>query len=288
MAIRSVFVSKTTYPFFEEILITFHHFPGFALSQKRKCQIGLHQNFLAKYPEQKVLEISSASLMSLGSKLSAMNLKKRTKQGITSVESAFQSSRIYSNGTVSVGPFPEYLFLPGKECKKLVKQASKDMHSYQYEFDGMVFYAPDYHISLFYDYLYLNALMEPENEEISTQLLEEGYLAFSDLATKSLNCQSRSAAIYVGLVKAGLIDRVQDYGTYLELFRTTKDGTAASPKAYENVQLLYRNRVQLLSPIVPCTFDKEAVELYYTEHCNMLTNKKEKGNYLDLSSSHSG
>ena len=31
----------------------------FALSQKRKCQIGLHQNFLMEYPKEKILEISS-------------------------------------------------------------------------------------------------------------------------------------------------------------------------------------------------------------------------------------
>ena len=48
------------------------------MSQKRKCQIGLHQNFLMAYPDEKVLEISSMSLMSLGSRLSAMNLSKRT------------------------------------------------------------------------------------------------------------------------------------------------------------------------------------------------------------------
>ncbi len=126
MAERSVFISKSTYPFFEEIHVVIEWFGGFAMSQKRKCQIGLHQNFLAVYPEEKILEISSTSLMSLGAKLSAMNLSKRTKKGITTVESAFQSSRIYSDGSRSAGPFPEYLFLPGKECKKLVKEASKD------------------------------------------------------------------------------------------------------------------------------------------------------------------
>ena len=35
----------------------------FALSQKRKCQIGLHQNFLMEYPKEKILEISSSSLV---------------------------------------------------------------------------------------------------------------------------------------------------------------------------------------------------------------------------------
>ncbi|MCQ2538428.1 MAG: agmatine deiminase family protein, partial [Lachnospiraceae bacterium] len=113
----------------------------------------------------KVLEVSSSSLNKLGSALSAMNLRKKTERGITSVESAFQSSRIYRDQDTVVGPFPELLFLDGKECKRTVKEYSKGLHSYEYLFDGMKFYAPNFHISLFYDYLYLNALLEPENEE---------------------------------------------------------------------------------------------------------------------------
>ena len=123
------------------------------------------------YPDKKVLEISSTSLMSLGSKLSAMNLSKRTQKGLTTVESAFQSSRVYSDGVKAADPFPDYLFLPGRECKKLVQEASEGMYLYRYEFDGMTFYAPVWHRSQFYDFLYLNALLEPENKEVKEQLL---------------------------------------------------------------------------------------------------------------------
>ena len=72
----------------------------------------------------------------------------------------------------------------------------------------MIFYAPAHHISLFYDFLYLNALLEPENQEVKDLLLSGEYTAFTDLATSSLNCQARSAAIFVGLVKAGLIHEI--------------------------------------------------------------------------------
>ena len=282
MAERSVFVSKTTYPFFEEVHVSMDWFGGFALSQKRKCQISLHRNFLRQYPEEKVLEISGASTMSLGAKLSAMNLSKQTAQGCTSVESAFQSSRIYSDGIRQVGPFPEYLFLPGKESKKLVKEASCGMHSYAYLFDGMSFAAPAHHISQFYDFLYLNALLEPENHAAAQQLLEEGYTAFSDLATKSLNCQARAAAIFVGLTRAGLIECVRERSSYLHLFRTTNTGAACGPEAYERVQLLEKNQVMRHSPLVPCTFARDAVEAYYSTHCHLLTNRQEATNFLDL------
>lgn len=200
--------------------------------------------FISKteYQNEKVLGISSTSLMSLGSRLSAMNLSKRTQRELTTVESAFQSSRIYSDGTRTVGPFPDYLFLAGRECKKLVKEASEGMHSYKYEFDGMTFYASAWHIFQFYDFLYLNALLEPGNEKVRELLLKEEYMAFTDLATKSLNCQARSAAIFVGLVRAGLIDEVRNYDSYLKLFRTQANGKAVGSQAYEHVQHAYQSQ----------------------------------------------
>lgn len=176
--------------------MAFDFFQGHALSQKRKCQIGLHQNFLAEYPDYKLLEISGASLLSFGKDLSLMNLKKQTTKGLMTVKSAFQSSRIYSDDVETIGPFPEYLFVDGKTCKKLVKEASRGLISKKYEFDGMKFYAPPHHISLFYDFLYINALLEEENYDVTRRLIDGGYNAFSDLATITLNCQARSAAIF--------------------------------------------------------------------------------------------
>lgn len=85
MAEKSVFINKLEYPFFEEVHVNIDWFRSFVLSQKRKCQIGLYQNFLMAYPREKVLEISSSSLMSLGTKISAMNLSKRTQEGSTIV-----------------------------------------------------------------------------------------------------------------------------------------------------------------------------------------------------------
>ena len=282
MAVRSVFESVPRYPFYKQSDVSFGYFGGFALSQKRKCELSLHMNYNAAYPETKVLEVSSASLMSLGAKLSAMHLSKRTKRGVTSVESGFQSSRIYSDGIKTVGPFPEYTFLHGKECKKLVKQASLGMHSFQYSFDGMMFYAPEYHISLFYDYLYLNALLEPENQAVKEELLSSNYMAFTDLATLSLNSQARSAAIFRGLVMAGLIDEVTDYRTYLSLFRTGIDGRAVGPESYEHSPIFHQDHMISLLPTVPCSVNEDGVEAYYSEHCWILTDRKDNDNFLDL------
>lgn len=166
--------------------------------------------------------------------------------------------------------------------QKNVKVESQGMHSHQYIFDGMIFYASAYHISLFYDFLYLNALLEPEDLETKENLLNEGYTAFSDLATKSLNCQARSAAIFVGLAKAGRIGEVKGYGSYLRLFRTKANGEAIGPELYEKVQLLHKNKIRLLSSAVPCKYYRHAVEKYYVENCSSLTNRKAADNFLDL------
>ena len=58
--------------------------------------------------------------------------------------------------------------------------------------------------TFFYDWLYINAVSQ--NEELLTSLSK--YDAFTDIAfnpEKSINCQARSAAICVSLVKKGLL-----------------------------------------------------------------------------------
>ena len=157
------------------------------------------------------------------------------------------------------------------------------MISYRYYFDGMEFYAPPHFISLFYNYLYLNALCEEENRTVASSLLDQHHTAFTDLATLSLNCQARSAAIFVSLVRNGLINEVQQYDTYLKLFRTNKDGTPIGDTSYENVQLINgKGEVHLLSPVVPHTFSKNDTERYYEKYCSRLSNKKDENNYLDV------
>lgn len=79
-----------------------------------------------------------------------------------------------------------------------------------------------------------------------------------------------------------VFNEVRDYDSYLKLFRTQADGKAAGYQTYEHVQLLYKGKVRLFSKVVPCRFHKAEVEAYYAEHCSMLTNRKEEGNYLDL------
>ena len=61
--------------------------------------------------------------------------------------------------------------------------------------------------NFFYDWLYINALIRQEN--LAEEILN--FDAFTDIEfnpKKSLNCQARAAAVFVGLTRAGLINTV--------------------------------------------------------------------------------
>lgn len=274
MAIRPVFSAKPYYPFFEEIHVQLDWFQGFALSQKRKSQCSLHQNYLAVYPDDKILEVSSSSTEAIGYWLSAMHLNKRTPEGLSSVETYFQRNRIYEDADGAIiGPFPEYHALSGKECKKRVKELAGKLHSYSYAYGDYRIPANDYHISLFYDGIYCCSLLEPENQSICNKLLSSGYSAFSDLATTSLNSQARSCAIFMGIAQAGLMDELKSFEKYMHLMRTSLDGTPL-PGAYDNAQLFNSklNRVELLHPVVTQSISRDQIISYFNEHFAHLSN----------------
>ena len=68
----------------------------------------------------------------------------------------------------------------------------------------------------FYDYIYMNALLE--NENLAQMILQ--YDAFTDIEfnpDKSLNCQAKAAAAFVALSRMGLIERVKDFESFLKL-----------------------------------------------------------------------
>jgi len=272
MAKRGIFIPKDKYPYFEEIQVEYEYFQGLSKQQKRRSYLSLHLNFLATsdYANRKVLEISSAGIDWVGEALSAMNLRKYSNKlkKYVSLESAFQSSRIYTTDTgEKIGPFPEALEMAPKEAKKYVKEKSRGFHSYEYLYEGMMFPAPKFHISLFYDWLYINALCEEANSGVLKYLIDGGYNAFTDIATKALNSQARSAALFVGLEMLGLTEQARDRESYFKLFRIDmqKDDFVGKD-AYENVQVLQKDGSYTpLHPVVKQTVDKEKVKEFYNE-----------------------
>ena len=199
MAKRPVFYRNDHVPFFSEEVVTFEFNPGFADVQKQKNIRNIHDAFTAKHPAMKILEISSKSDISLGVRLSAFNLKLNVGELETSLESAFQAGKVFRDG----GPYRELLAQPPWIAKKDPRLRESGPIQ-RFELDGQIF--PTEPKTFFYDWLYVNAVAA--NEELAEELIE--YDAFTDVEfnpEKSLNCQARSAAIFVSLVQMGLLEQ---------------------------------------------------------------------------------
>ena len=216
MAIRPVFITLYCSPFCIEEKIDFLYYSGFAEVQKKKSIKSLHDAFLKKNPNRKVLEISSKSENELGVKLSAFNLKIETKYKKNySVEVVFQSSKVFQNG----GPYRDLLEMTPKEAKKdeRLKNSGKltcfDLFGKKFELNPVTYY---------YNWLYINAL------NLNTDLADElmNYNAFTDIAfnpEKSINCQARAAAVYVSLREQGLLKKaLENKESFLDIVYSNK------------------------------------------------------------------
>ena len=198
MAQRPVFMLSASPPFFREELISFQYFNGFSESQKKKSIASLHTAFENQYRDKRILEISSMSENDLGVNLSAFNLKIITAKGKAfSVESAFQSSKVFERG----GPYKDLLEKTSREakCDPRLKESGKLLSFY---YSRKIF--PLDPVTYFYNWLYVNTLHL--HSDLAKKVLE--YSAFTDIAfnpDKSINCQARAAAVYVSLQNQGLL-----------------------------------------------------------------------------------
>lgn len=208
MAKKMVFISNGKNPFYEKI-VNYVFVPGFAPVQRRKNVSNLNEVLSREFPSLKTLEISTKSDSELGRQLSAFNLKLNGKF----VETIFQSSKVFADGN-------QYEFLIDKkpiETKRFIQNLSRQ-EIIKFRFNGV-----DYPInpkSMFYDYIYINALKN--NPDISSQLAN--YDIFTDIEfnyKKSINCQARACAIYSYLLKTG---KVEKYINDINLFKTIYDG----------------------------------------------------------------
>ena len=199
MAKRCIFfpTDADSLELFREEFVEFEWVPGLAISQGRKSVVNLHNAAKANLGLEHILEISTRSDSSLGLQLSAFNLEKLIGDKKYSVESIYQSSKIFEFG----GPFADLIDASSMDAKVdlRLKNSGKLLG---YEFKGQHWPLTD--SPNFYDFLYISAILEfNQRKEIL------GYSAFTDVAYsqitlksksgKSFNCQARSAAIYVSL-----------------------------------------------------------------------------------------
>ncbi|MCM3592680.1 hypothetical protein HN020_03215 [Brevibacillus borstelensis] len=231
MATRPVFIANSEKKDFVEIVeIDFDWFPGFSLKQKQKSIQSLHENFSKKYREHKILEISSKSDSILGVSLSAFNLMIHTKNEKSfSVETAFQSSKVFERG----GPYIDLYNSSSKEAKKDPRLKTSGRLLYFQYFNRKWPLEPK---TMFYDWLYINALAL--NKKLSEQVLE--FDSFSDIEfnpEKSINCQAKSAALYVSLHKSNLLEKVlSSTEHYLEVLGQKESHSAGKDENTENIE----------------------------------------------------
>lgn len=216
MANRPIFVPEPKNPpYVREINIEFEWHSGFAKVQAQKSIASLHAAASQSKNISPILEISSKSSSSLGVALSAFNLQLDKKNKKLSVECAYQGSKVFKDG----GPYQDLYLASSRDAKTDERlHTSGDFIDYKF-FDESF---PIYPTSLFYDWLYLIALSQ--NKTIADELIE--FKGFSDIAfnpRKSLNCQARSAALFVSLYhNEELSKALEDKEFFIDLL-TRKD-----------------------------------------------------------------
>ncbi len=212
MAVRPVFIPKNSAPFYDVVNIEFKWNGGFAITQKQKNIRAVHDGFMLIYPDGKPLEISSKSLVDTGVKLSAFNLMKYVPELDRSipVENVYQAGKVFENGC----QYTDLMLVPPRDAKR-DERLKNSGRLIKFRFDGQDF--PLVPQSLFYDYIYLNAVLE--NEELAQKLPE--YNGFTDIEfnpQKSVSTQAKSAAIYAALSGLGLTEKIRDYNSFISLF----------------------------------------------------------------------
>jgi len=171
---------------------------GFALVQKEKNVKALHEAAAAA-GYRSVLEVSTKSDRQRGQHLSAFYLKVRSAQlGEIPLECAFQGSKVFELG----GPYTDLYRKDVREAKKdpRLRESGQLVH---FEFDGIRW--PLEPKTAFYDWLYAGCIYP--HREWATKLYD--YDGFTDIEFnpyRSINCQARSIALFLSLLKRRQLD----------------------------------------------------------------------------------
>lgn len=159
----------------------------------------LHDKFASYHSDCNILEVSTRGDKNEGKALSAFNLcytLKKSQQKV-SVESAFQGSKVFTDGST----YPDLFHKNSYTAKMDKRRWGKQIAFY-------LFYEQRFEVSpptLFYNWLYLKTLQV--NPQVWDTVKE--YNAYTDTAAdmnRSINCQARACAIAHSLFKLGLFE----------------------------------------------------------------------------------
>lgn len=213
MAERPIFVPKSTGDnLVEEIFVEFKWHPGMAPSQKLKNILELHRSAAVRGISP-LLEVSSKSDHESGRRLSAFAMPIRVGGKQTTVECAYQGSKVFRDG----GPYEDLYWVDSRSAKR-----DERLHT-SGPLVGFSLLGDDFPLvpqTAFYDWLYLNALY-PHRGWLDKLRRCAGFTDIEFNPQKSLNCQARSCAIFTSLLKRELLDEaMESFGIFTALAYT--------------------------------------------------------------------
>ncbi len=198
MAERPVFIAVAKPEHLvEEVYCDFKWNSGFAAVQKKKNVEALHNSAKLKGLEP-LLEVSTKSDEKIGQRLSAFSLKIETEEGEFSLESAFQGSKVFERG----GPYTDIYTMDSRSAKKDPRLKNSG------NLTGFNFLGQEWPLiprTAFYDWLYLTAL-SPHQEYLKRLFIYKGFTDIEFNPKYSINCQARTCALMVSLIKLDLLN----------------------------------------------------------------------------------
>ncbi|WP_263770060.1 DarT1-associated NADAR antitoxin family protein [Propionivibrio soli] len=213
----------------QEIPITFAWNPGFAPVQKKRNIVAMHEAARTKglFP---LLEVSTKSEEKLGQRLSAFNLKIGTALGEISIESAYQGSKVFRGG----GPYTDIYLMDSRSAKQ-DERLRNSGQLLAFDFFGQKW--PLVPKTAFYDWLYLSAL-EPHQEFLKRLFEYKGFTDIEFNPEKSINCQARTCALLVSLLKLGALnDALRSQSDFISMVASDSFNQAHSSDLRQRVLL---------------------------------------------------
>jgi hypothetical protein len=212
LATRPIFIPRADRgPLVEVLPVDIQWHGGFSVLQKQKNILELHDKAkrLGIHP---ILEISTKSLVEVGRRLSAFNLKIDVNGTLKSLESVYQSSKVFAHSGQHEHLMDLEPFMAKREVHSLGQGPIVAFRLLGEEF-------PTEPKNAFYDWLYLKAIT-PHEEWIKKNL---HYAAYSDIEfnpSKSINCQGRAVAEFHALsLRNSTMDCVNDFEKFKNLLQ---------------------------------------------------------------------
>jgi hypothetical protein len=200
MAERPIFVPAPDSPeLVKEIFFEIKWHSGFAPVQKEKNIQELHEA-AARRGFKHLLEISSKSKSERGQHLSAFYMKVKLSDGNEiPLECAFQGSKVFERG----GPYTDLYWVEEPRVAKRDARLRESGSLKAFKFERFTW--PLEPKTAFYDWLYVTFLVR--YRDWAPKLYSYG--GFTDIEfnpQRSINCQARSCALFLSLMKLDLLD----------------------------------------------------------------------------------